>query len=138
MDEQQETRILIMMRLRYLLALTLGCAASAAAQRAETGFLDRTVMQAGKPFRYQVYVPAAYASSNERLPVILFLHGAGERGPDGVVQTQVGIGTAIRRNTARFPAIIIMPQVPPDSVWIGGPADGAMAALDKTLSEFRT
>ncbi|MGH7679666.1 MAG: alpha/beta hydrolase-fold protein [Gemmatimonadaceae bacterium] len=126
------------MRLKYLLALTLGCAATAAAQRTETGFMDRTVMQAGKPFRYQVYVPATYASSSERWPVIVFLHGAGERGADGVFQTQVGIATAIRRKTERFPAIVIMPQVPPDSVWIGFPADGALAALDRTMSEFRT
>ena len=126
------------MRPLYVLALTLGVAATAAAQRTETGFLDRSVTLAGKPFRYQVYVPLTYASSNDRLPVILFLHGAGERGPDGVLQTQVGIATAIRRNTTRFPAIIIMPQVPPDSLWIGLPADGAMAALDKTVAEFRT
>ena len=34
-----------------------------AAQRAETGFLDRVVTVAGVTHRYQVYVPAAYADS---------------------------------------------------------------------------
>ncbi|MDQ3996444.1 MAG: hypothetical protein M3303_05450, partial [Gemmatimonadota bacterium] len=49
----------------------------ALAQRAETGFLDRTVTLRGTTHRYQVYVPAAYAGSTQRWPVILFLHGGG-------------------------------------------------------------
>lgn len=108
------------------------------AQRAETGFLDRTVTVSGTPHRYQVYVPAAYAGSTQRWPVILFLHGGGERGSDGLLQTNVGLPSAIRNAPARYPAIVVMPQVPRDSVWLGTPAQVAMAALDRTLAEFRT
>lgn len=108
------------------------------AQRVETGFLDRVVTLAGKTHRYQVYVPAEYAASDQRWPVILFLHGGGERGADGLFQTQVGIGTHIRRNASSYPAIVVFPQVPSDSLWVGTPADVAITALDQTLSEFRT
>jgi predicted peptidase len=119
------------------LILLAGAGRPAAAQRTETGFLDRMVTVGGGSYRYQVYVPAEYAAIAP-VPVILFLHGAGERGVDGLQPTTAGLGPAIRRDPARFPAIVIFPQVPPDSQWVGLPADMAMAALRQTLAEFRT
>jgi len=68
----------------------------------ETGFLDRSVVTAGVRYPYQVYVPSSYDASNT-WPVVLFLHGAGERGNDGLLQTTVGIGPAIRSIPAVFP-----------------------------------
>jgi predicted peptidase len=123
---------------RILIAMLLLAPAPLLAQRVDTGFLDRTVAVNGATYRYEVYVPSEYAGSTTRWPVILFLHGAGERGPDGLQQTNVGIASAIRGAPARYPAIVVMPQVPADSVWIGAPAQAAMAALDQTLAEFRT
>ena len=121
-----------------LVVATLALAPSLSAQRSETGFLDRTATVNASAFKYQVYVPSAYPGSTQRWPVIVFLHGAGERGGDGIFQTAVGLGAALRRSAARYPAIIVFPQVPTDSVWIGAPADAAVAALDQTLAEFRT
>ncbi|HKC40288.1 MAG TPA: PHB depolymerase family esterase [Gemmatimonadales bacterium] len=123
---------------RVLAAMLLLAPTPILGQRVETGFLDRTVTVNGAPYRYQVYVPAGYASSSTRWPVILFLHGSGERGANGLVQTNVGLPTAIRTTPERYPAIVVMPQAPADSVWIGAPAQAAMAALDQTAAEFRT
>src|SRR5207248_5110555 len=111
-------------RLRRLVcaALLLLFGGPVHAQRVETGFLDRTVTVAGQSYRYQVYVPADYLTK-ATWPVILFLHGAGERGADGLLQTTVGLGPAIRRDPKRFPAIVVFPQVPPDSQWVGAPAE---------------
>lgn len=106
-----------------------------AAQHVETGFLDRTVTVSGQEYPYQVYLPNGYPSG-ERWPVILFLHGAGERGRDGLLQTAVGLGDAIRRGAARYPAVIVFPQAPSDSLWTGRPAEAAMAALDASIEEF--
>lgn len=117
----------------FLLVL-LG-AAGLTAQRTETGFLDRTITLGSKTYRYQVYVPADYASKSS-WPAILFLHGAGERGSDGLIQTNVGLAPAIRQNATRYPAIVVMPQVPTDSQWVGAPADMAVAALQQTMREF--
>ncbi len=112
-----------------------------AAQRApeqpvETGFLNKTATVGTRAYRYQVYVPADYASRTD-WPVILFLHGAGERGSDGMLQTSVGLGAAIRADPSRFPAIVVFPQVPKDSAWAGGPADAAMLALQQTMATYR-
>ena len=112
--------------------------ASAAAAQSPTGFLDRSVSVGGINHRYQVYVPADYNTSQQRWPVILFLHGGGERGTDGVFQTQVGLAGAVRSAPSKWPAIIVMPQVQTDSIWVGTPSDVAIAALDRTMAEFRT
>jgi predicted peptidase len=106
------------------------------AAQQQTGFLDRTVPFGGNPVRYQVYVPFDYTSKRE-WPVILFLHGAGERGADGRRQTQVGLGAAIRNSPGRFPAIIVMPQAPSESIWRGTVAEMSLAALEQTTKEFR-
>lgn len=74
--------------------------------------------------------------ASERWPAILFLHGAGERGSDGLLQTAVGLGEAIRRDPARYPAIVVFPQAPRGSWWTGAAAEAALAALDRTLEEF--
>ena len=107
------------------------------AQAGETGFLNRSVSVGGRAYRYQVYIPSSYSLS-ERWPVILFLHGGGERGDDGLLQTQLGLGAALRKKPARFPAIVVFPQAPSDSFWTGTAARVAMAALDRTAEEFRT
>ncbi len=102
----------------------------------ETGFLNRAVKVNGTLYRYQVYLPADWTKS-KTWPVILFLHGAGERGDDGLAQTQVGIGGAIRFHPERFPAVIVMPQCRKD-VWWTDPAmeAQALAALAKSMKEF--
>lgn len=103
----------------------------------ETGFLNRAVVLNGTTYRYQIFVPASYDPA-QRWPVILFLHGAGERGSDGYVQTQAGLAPAIRQNAARFPAIVVFPQATADSAWTGTLARVALTALDQTMSEYQT
>ena len=109
---------------------------SAEARKTETGFLDRKVSVAGTEYKYQVFVPEDW-TKNKKWPVILFLHGAGERSDDGLIQTEVGIGTAIRRYRSRFPAVVVMPQCRKD-IWWTDPAMGdvAMAALEQARKEF--
>jgi predicted peptidase len=102
----------------------------------ETGFLNRTVKVGAETYRYQVYVPREW-NKKQKWPVILFLHGAGERGDDGFVQTEVGIGTAIRRYTDRFPAIVVMPQCRKQVWWTeAAMQDQALKAFDQSVKEF--
>jgi predicted peptidase len=112
------------------------CAVPALARERETGFLNRSVMVGGTVYRYQVYVPADW-SKDKKWPVILFLHGAGERGDDGLMQTDVGIGTAIRRYRERFPSIVVLPQCRKNAWWTEpGMEAQALKALEQTLKEF--
>jgi predicted peptidase len=108
----------------------------AQARKFETGFLDRTLPLQGINYKYQVYVPENW-TPRQKWPVILFLHGAGERGDDGVLQTDVGIGTAIRTNRGDIPAIVVMPQCRKNSWWMLSPMDDlAVAALKEATKEF--
>jgi predicted peptidase len=109
----------------------------ALSQEKTTGFLDRSTTVEGFTYRYQVYVPRDYDPAHE-WPIILFLHGAGERGSDGLYQTEVGLPSAVRRAPERYPAIIVMPQVPLDSTWQGRPGQAALQALDAAMAEFNT
>ncbi len=104
--------------------------------RQETGFLNRTVRLKGVTYKYQVYVPDGWDKSKQ-WPVILFLHGAGERGDDGLVQTQVGIGAAIRLQVKRVPAVVVIPQCLKDNWWTAPDMEAmALAALDATVKQF--
>jgi len=108
----------------------------AASARVETGFLDRVVNVAGKDYHYQVYVPMNFGSQKS-WPVILFLHGSGERGSDGLLQTDVGLPHAIRQNSSRFPFVVVIPQCSQNITW-GAPEmrEQALAALDRSIKEF--
>ena len=129
---------MILSRVRLLLfcALTLALGTATFARKPETGFLDRTSTLHGSSYKYQVFVPENYSSA-KKWPIVLFLHGAGERGSDGLVQTEVGIGTAIRRDRSRFPAIVVIPQCLPDHWW-SEPAmeEMALGALAAATKEF--
>jgi predicted peptidase len=100
-----------------------------------TGFLDRTVTVGTLRVQYQVYVPLTY-DGHRKLPVILFMHGSGERGSDGLKQTQVGMPSQIRWHRDWFDAIVVMPQCPDDSVFRGVVAQAAFATLEKSVKEF--
>ena len=75
--------------LERVFVLIIGLLASGvpAMAKHETGFLDRVVQVNGQSYRYQVFVPAMW-DGHKKWPVILFLHGAGERGTDGLLQTR--------------------------------------------------
>src|SRR5579864_6140919 len=81
----------------------------AAASKTETGFLDRTVTVNGETYRFQVFLPSNWSKS-QKWPVILFLHGYGERGDNGLAQTDVGLGHAIRLSEKPLPFVIVLPQ----------------------------
>jgi predicted peptidase len=121
-----------MKKLAILFLLFTACATMPATK--DTGFLNRTLTHAGQSYRYVVYVPEHDGS--RPLPIALFLHGAGERGDDGMRQTAVGIGSAIRWSRERFPMIVVMPQAPADTQWLGDTGRAAMLALDAATREF--
>jgi len=128
-----------MSRFRFLLilALVVALGSPALARKRETGFLDRTLSIRGVTYKYQVFVPDNW-SSNQKWPIILFLHGAGERGTDGLIQTQVGIATAIRNDRSRFPALVVMPQCLKEHRWTDPEMEElSLSALGSASREFK-
>jgi predicted peptidase len=97
-------------------------------------FLEREIVVDGRIHRYQVFAPARSAVAG-RPPVVVFLHGSGERGRENRRQAQVGLGPYVRANAATFPAIVVFPQAPADTEW-NQLADVVFAQLDEALREF--
>lgn len=101
-----------------MVCVVLGSLVGAAgAEPAATGFINRTMTVDGEQRQYVVFVPRDYDPAKP-WPLVVFLHGMGERGADGYLQTEVGIGRAIRRNAERFPCLVAMPQCTADGWWV--------------------
>jgi amino acid adenylation domain-containing protein len=99
-------------------------------------FVDRKVSLEHGEYHYRVYVPANY-TADKKWPLIFFFHGEGEGGKDGISQTQMGLGAAIRRHPAQYPCLVLMPQCLEKRSW-GDPEMEmqAFAALQQTVDEF--
>lgn len=71
----------------------------------------------GDTLPYRIMYPPAYLPG-KRYPLVLFLHGAGERGSDNALQLTHGARLfASEENRARYPAIIVFPQCPANEYW---------------------
>jgi len=98
----------------WLFVLVVGATAAYAGvpeSAPPTGFLFKSLRYEEKDNRYVVFVPSNY-DAEKKWPVIVFLHGAGECGTDGVKQVAQGIGTAILWNVEKWPFIVLFPQKP--------------------------
>jgi predicted peptidase len=102
--------------------------------RPQGDFLEREVVLDGVSHLYQVFVPAT-AAGGRHPPVVMFLHGSGERGDDGAKPTLVGVGPYIRAHRDSFPAVVVFPQAPAGSEWSGN-LPLVEATLDAALREF--
>lgn len=119
----------------------------------ETGFLNRTIEIEGITYHFQIYLPenfrrfvpqptgrhekASDQKPAEEPPIILFLHGRGERGADGMWQTQIGLPQQLRDHPERWPFIVVMPQCPYRHFWTDPDMLRlAMASLEQESREF--
>ncbi len=129
------------MKKHLLLALALFSAASApAADSLPRGFQNRTYTDtSGQAHPFIVFVPLKYLPGSQP-PVMLFLHGSGERGTNNLDQMMTGIGPAIWKRKAALPFVVVLPQCAPGSSWLvdGPDAQRALAMLKQTQQEFGT
>ena len=120
--------------------LMAGCLALSAAEPAARGFQNRIFTDAdGKAHKYVLFVPVK-SEPGAKPPVILFLHGAGERGDNGLDQLMVGLGPAIWKRKPNFPFVVVIPQCEVGSSWqVESPdAQRALAMLKLAQAEFDT
>ncbi|PWT70666.1 MAG: phospholipase [Bacteroidetes bacterium] len=70
----------------------------------------------GDTLLYRLLFPDANPS--QKYPLIIFLHGSGERGSDNEAQLKWGVmNFATDQNMSQHPAIVVAPQCPTDQFW---------------------
>jgi len=71
----------------------------------------------GDTLRYRLLTPLHY-DIHKKYPLIVFLHGSGERGRDNAAQLVHG-GALFLQDSIRekYPAFVLFPQLPNDSTW---------------------
>lgn len=92
---------------------------SAAAQVGDTSLFERKTFD-NKEFRlpYRILYPENYNPS-KKYPLIIFLHGSGERGNNNAKQLTHGAKMFIEKCRKQFPAVVILPQCPAGLRWSG-------------------
>ena len=76
---------------------------------------------AGETLSYRIYLPKDIPAGH-KLPLVLFLHGAGERGTNNISQLKHGVMSIIRHGAAsKDPAILLVPQCPNATQWVSVP-----------------
>lgn len=82
--------------------------------------------------KYWLFLPKDYGKQDARWPLILFLHGAGERGDDLEKVKVHGLPKIVEEQRG-FPFIVVSPQCPEDEWWS---SDLLNALLDEVIASY--
>tara|TARA_R110002050_G_scaffold300830_1_gene473849 strand:+ start:19769 stop:20560 length:792 start_codon:yes stop_codon:yes gene_type:complete len=121
------------MKLKALILILFVCASSGIYAQAEA-FSKELYIKNNDTLQYRLLLPK-YFSKEKKYPIVLFLHGAGERGSDN--QKQLTHGSKLFLNeTVRdsFPAIVVFPQCPKEDYWANVDVDRSSYPLSITFS----
>jgi predicted peptidase len=118
-----------------------GCAAVALNGRVQVGqhpaSFEKTIAKTVRA-NYWLYIPETYPDSRASWPLMLFLHGAGERGDDLSLVEKHGPPKLVAKEGKSFPFIIVSPQCPADGWWSSETQiDTLNALLDDIVSRYR-
>ncbi|MBC8003645.1 MAG: phospholipase, partial [Opitutaceae bacterium] len=76
---------------------------------------------AGATIPYRLLKPENYDAA-KKYPLVVFFHGAGERGTDNAAQLKNGVKLFLTPNArAQFSCFVIAPQCPPNQQWVDMP-----------------
>ena len=85
---------------------------------------------------YLLYLPGRYGQEpQQQWPLVLFLHGSDVWGNDPEELVASGLPRLLT-STLDFPAIVLSPQVPTDTVWWGAELDNVSALLDQVQANY--
>jgi predicted peptidase len=89
----------------------------------------------GAKLHYRLLKPDRY-DATRKYPLVVFLHGAGERGDDNTVQMIHGVPQfASESNRAKYPCFLIAPQCPRDRRWVEVDWSSRSHDMPKSISE---
>jgi predicted peptidase len=87
-------------------------------------------------YRYLLYLPEKY-ESKARWPLLLFLHGAGERGED-IEKVKIHGPAKLIAQGKHFPFIVVSPQCPANGWWSNeGQVKQLIAMLDEIERDYK-
>lgn len=93
---------------------------------------NRLIKRAELP--YALYLPADYEQSNKTWPILIFLHGSGERGNDLKGISRHG-PFKLAKEGQEFPFIMVAPQLDNDDYW-GAYTETLNSMLDDLLEDY--
>ncbi len=103
--------------MKKILLLILMLPLLSTAQRLDLFEKKLYISTKGDTLPYRILYPENF-SPQKKYPVVFVLHGAGERGRNNESQLVYGASLfAESTNMAKYPAIVIFPQCPPESYW---------------------
>ena len=98
----------------------------------------RKTLKVSVSSKYLLHLPDRYDSSKNKWPLILFLHGAGERGDDLSKVAVHGPPKLVGKAGQELPFVIVSPQCPVDDWWPSALQIAALGALlDDIVSRYR-
>jgi predicted peptidase len=132
--------------LKFLFSFLLGGVSSLFAADNRDRFEFRTFQDGDYKLPYRLLKPKPFDTA-QKYPLVIFLHGAGERGEDNEKQLVHGMNDfASDEIMAKYPAFVMAPQCPEGQAWGGisrlakapTPEDQLTPALDATLKAVET
>ncbi len=95
----------------------------------------RSVEVGAATYSYQLYTPARVKGERDA-PLIVFLHGIGQRGSGGFLPTKGPAGAVARHYLEKVPAVVLLPQCRAGSYWTDPPMDEMVSeSVAQTLRE---
>jgi predicted peptidase len=127
--------------LRFVMLLMLSsffCTAAIAADPANRFTARMYRDPAGGALPYRLLIPKNY-DPNRKYPLVIFFHGAGERGIDNRKQLVHGMSDfASDEIMERYPALVVAPPCPADQQWVDTPwSADAHAMPDEPTAPMR-
>ncbi len=105
-----------MKTLKVLITVAMCCVVFFAKAQ-NTLFQEKMYIKNTDTLKYRILYPENFSESKQ-YPIVLFLHGAGERGSDNKAQLMHGSKLFLNKtNRGAFPAIVIFPQCPKADYW---------------------
>jgi len=118
------------------LVFMAGCAMTGMTTQPKVGQTPQTFRKkVSKTIRcqYLLFLPKNYKKSDAQFPLIIFLHGAGERGNNLTLVKRHGIPKIVAQKPD-FPFIAVSPQCPENRWWS---LDTLDALFDEIVSKYR-
>jgi len=109
---------------------------TATSKNVGSGLLTRRVRVGGVEYGYQVFVPDTLAGKLD-VPLIVFLHGIGQRGEGGFIPNKGAGAIFVRHFLEPLSAVVVIPQCVRTKYWHDPEMEKmVMGTVKKTRTEF--